>query len=249
MSLTAVVPARYASTRFPGKPLAQLLGKPMVQHVWERCHEAKVFSRVVVATDDERIAQAARSFGAEVALTSTDCVSGTDRVAQVARSDERGDDAAYVNVQGDEPAVHPDALRTLAMLITQPHVVMATLRRPLLAHERTNPNVVKVVVNASDEALYFSRADIPFSRDPSVDVARWAHVGLYAYRRRTLLELSSFPESPLERSEGLEQLRALHQGVRITCGLSTHASVSVDSPADVPLAEAALTKWLKSDRR
>ena len=242
----AVIPSRYAAQRFPGKSLSQLLGKPMVQHVWERCVEAGCFSQVIVATDDQRIADAVIAFGGSVAMTSPSCASGSDRVAEVARSQGTSDDAVYFNVQGDEPAIHPESLATLAKAYegaAPGSIDMGTLIRPLLEEERANPNVVKAVLDDTQHALYFSRADIPFQRDVSAGTTpppRWAHVGVYAYRKSTLLRVASLPPSMLERTESLEQLRALASGVRIACRVTTHSSVSVDRPQDLPGAIAAL---------
>ena len=238
MRPTAVIPARYASTRFPGKPLALLGGKPMVQHVWERCLRSDAFSEVLVATDDERIRDAVERFGGQAVLTSPHCASGTDRVAEVARA--RPDVRTFVNVQGDEPLIHPDALRSIAMALARPEVEMATLVRPLDEDERQNPNVVKVVLARSSFALYFSRADIPFQRGQEGFPPRYAHLGLYGYRRDVLLELARLPPSPLEEAEKLEQLRALECGFRILCLTSLHRSVAVDTPADLVHAEALL---------
>ncbi|MBI3182709.1 MAG: 3-deoxy-manno-octulosonate cytidylyltransferase [Myxococcales bacterium] len=246
----AVIPARYASTRFPGKPLAQLCGKPMIQHVHERCVESGAFSQVLVATDDPRVASAVEAFGGHAQLTSGTCESGTDRVAEVARSMERWlphgrdvplartpDQMVFINVQGDEPAIHPEALRTLAGAFEDPKVEMATLVRPLDEGERANPNVVKAVVGEDGHALYFSRADLPHAREARSPVARWAHVGIYGYRWATLLTVASLPPSPLERIEGLEQLRALEHGVRIACRPTSHRSAAVDVPGDLPAVE------------
>ncbi len=210
----------------------------MVEHVWRRCVEAACFERVVVATDDERIATAARAFGAEVAMTSPSCTSGTDRVAEVARS-SAGE--VFFNVQGDEPAIHPESLAILARAFEDESVQAGTLIRPLGEAERANPNVVKVVLDATQHALYFSRADIPHQRDVGQPPPpRWAHLGIYGYRRQTLLHVSGLAPTALERAESLEQLRALAHGVRIACRVSEHGSVSVDRPEDVPGAEAAL---------
>ena len=237
----AVIPSRYAAQRFPGKPLALLHGKPMVQHVYERCVEAKCFERVVVATDDERIAAVVRGFSGEVAMTSATCASGTDRVAEVARASSAPADAVFVNVQGDEPAIHPESLTILARAFGDASVEMGTLIRPLLEAERSNPNVVKVVLDESGHALYFSRADIPFQRDASgPPPPRWAHLGIYGYRKATLLRIAGLAPTALEKSESLEQLRAMGHGVRIVCCVTKHSSTAVDVPADVPLAEAAL---------
>jgi 3-deoxy-manno-octulosonate cytidylyltransferase (CMP-KDO synthetase) len=242
----AVIPARYAAQRFPGKPLARIAGKPMVQHVYERCGEARCFSRVLVATDDARIADAVRTFGGEVAMTSPACASGTDRVAEVARGLALAPEAVVVNVQGDEPAVHPESLAALARAFEADGVQMATLVRPLHEAERANPNVVKVVRDEAGRALYFSRADVPFQRDAATPAPpRWAHVGLYGYRAHVLERLATLPPTALERAEALEQLRALGHGVAITCAETRHPTQAVDTPADVPLAEAALHVLLR----
>jgi len=237
MKFLAVIPARYAATRFPGKPLVVLLGQPMIQHVYQRCVEAGCFDQTLIATDDERIAAAARAFGAEAVMTSASHLSGTDRLAEVARKIEA---ALYVNVQGDEPAVHPESLRALTALFDSPEVQMATLVRPLEEAERENPSVVKAVLAENGDALYFSRHDLPFSREPGAVMKRWAHLGLYAYRRETLLRLAALSPTALEKSEGLEQLRALGHGIAIRCAVTPHRSQAVDTPNDVPAAEAAL---------
>jgi 3-deoxy-manno-octulosonate cytidylyltransferase (CMP-KDO synthetase) len=249
MSIVAVIPSRYASSRFPGKPLAFLAGKPMVQHVWERCVSSGAFSRVGVATDDARIADVVRGFGGEVWMTSAACATGTDRVAEVARALGAAEADVLVNVQGDEPLIAPEALRALVGAFEDLEVEMATLVRPLAPEELDNPNVVKAVLGVSGDALYFSRAPIPFERDLRPDAAsqpppRWAHLGLYGYRRHTLLRLAALPPSPLEEVEKLEQLRALENGIRIRCRATRWRSVGVDVPADLLRAEEALRKGL-----
>ena len=235
----AVIPSRYGSTRLPAKPLALIAGKPMVQHVHDRCRESGAFSRVIVATDDERIASAVRGFGGEAMMTSQRCKSGTDRVAEVAA--QLPDVRWFVNVQGDEPLIHPEALRSIAGAFEDPSVEMATLVRPLDPEERASPSVVKVVLARSMDALYFSRADIPFEREPGQGYPpRYAHLGLYAYTREALLQLSRLPPSPLEESEKLEQLRALECGLRIRCAVTLHRSLGVDTPDDLKRAESLL---------
>ena len=239
----AVIPSRYAAQRFPGKPLALISGKPMIQHVVERCREAGCFSKVIVATDDERISAAVRAFGGEPMMTSAACASGTDRVAEVAMKLGLSEEAVVINVQGDEPAVHPEALITLAHAFDDATVEMGTLVRALQEEERANPNVVKVVLDETGSALYFSRADIPFQRDAaSKPPQRWAHLGLYGYRARVLSRLASLPPTALEKAESLEQLRALGHGLRIACRVTSHQTQAVDRPEDVPLAEAALAR-------
>ncbi|MGA9523396.1 MAG: 3-deoxy-manno-octulosonate cytidylyltransferase [Myxococcaceae bacterium] len=240
--IVAVIPSRYASSRFPGKPLAVLAGKPMVQHVWERCVASGAFTRVGVATDDARIADVVRGFGGEVWMTSPTCATGTDRVAEVAGG-PAADADVLVNVQGDEPLISPEALRARVGAFEDASVEMATLVRPLAPEEVANPNVVKAVLGLSGDALYFSRAPVPFERDPDPATGptpRWAHLGLYGYRRATLLRLAALPPSPLEGVEKLEQLRALENGIRIRCRVTHWRSVGVDVPADLLRAEEAL---------
>ena len=240
----AVIPARHAATRFPGKPLAALLGRPMVEHVFRRCEEAGCFDEVVVATDDPRILAAVKGFGGRAELTSPDCRSGTDRVAELARSRPGSAEDVFVNVQGDEPAIAPQALKALVEAFAAPAVQMATLVRPLDEAELANRNLVKVVQDEAGRALYFSRLDLPFARDPSAAVQRWAHLGIYGYRRQTLLRLAGLPPTALELSESLEQLRALGNGIQIQCVQTLLRGQAVDVPEDLPFAEAALRKML-----
>ena len=238
MKPLAVIPARWASTRFPGKPLALLAGRPLILHVLEACRASGAFSDVCVATDDERIADTVSDAGGKVARTRADHLSGTDRVAEVAARLPPGVEVV-VNVQGDEPLVHPEALRALADAFGDPSVEMATLVRPLRPDELGNANVVKAVLDLRSDALYFSRADVPFARDGAA-AERWAHQGLYGYRRGTLLRLATLAPTPLERTESLEQLRALEHGIRIRCVQTVHASLGVDTPEDLARAEALL---------
>jgi len=209
----------------------------MVQHVHARAVASGAFAAVVVATDDARIAETVRGFGGHVALTSPACSSGTDRAAEVvARFPEV---EVVVNVQGDEPLVDPAALGALAASFSDPAVQMATLVRPLEEEERGNPNAVKAVEARGGDAPYFSRAEVPFSREGR-PVPRWAHVGLYGYRREVLERLARLPPSPLEQVELLEQLRALEDGIRIRCLPTAFRGVGVDTPADLARAEALL---------
>lgn len=232
----AVIPARMGATRFPGKPLVQLLGKPMVAHVVERALEAGVFAQVIVACDHEEVARAAQAAGAQAVLTGP-ARSGTDRVAMaVAQLPAE----VVLNVQGDEPAVPPENLRRLAtFLLEHPEVPMATLALPGTADDLANPNVVKVVCDQQERALYFSRAGIPYQRTPNASLIR-KHVGLYGFQRDCLLRFASLPEHPLEVCEGLEQLRALAHGIPIHVLPAVGESVAVDTPDDVAKAEAAL---------
>jgi 3-deoxy-manno-octulosonate cytidylyltransferase (CMP-KDO synthetase) len=236
----AVIPARWGSTRFPGKPLAPLAGRPLVQHVVEAAVNSRAFERVVVATDDERIFEAVARFGGNVEWTAATHRSGTDRVAEVAARLTAQAPDVVVNLQGDEPLVELASLRALVHAFRDTEVSMATLVRPLEdAAERLSPHVVKVVLDARGDALYFSRADIPSARDQT-RVPRFAHVGLYGYRRATLIRLAQLPPGTLEQAESLEQLRALEHGIRIRCVRTEEQSIGVDTPADLARAEAAL---------
>lgn len=236
-SILGVVPARYASTRFPGKPLVPLAGKPLLQHVWERACRARRISRLVIATDDERIASAARGFGAEVAMTRADHLSGTDRIAEVAAACQ---ESIIVNIQGDEPFIEPAAIDTaVGCLLDDPECRMATLKKRISdPDELHNPNVVKVVTSAAGSALYFSRFSIPYQRGTPAPVFK--HIGLYVYRRELLLDYSSLPVGPLEEAEKLEQLRALENGIAIRVAESEYDTLGVDTPEDLARAEALL---------
>ena len=229
---TVIIPARYGSTRFRGKPLADLWGKPIIQHVWERAGRARLVDRVIVATDDERIAHAARAFGAEVAMTRPDHPSGTDRVAEVARSLTS---EVIVNVQGDEPLIDPAHIDAAAEpLLADPTIPMGTLCCPIdEIADLANPNVVKVVLDRQGFALYFSRLPIPFVRDEHAKATRYRHLGLYVYRRQFLLALAGLAPTPLEQAERLEQLRVLEHGHRLRVAIVDRASPGVDTPADL----------------
>ncbi|MFB3881866.1 MAG: 3-deoxy-manno-octulosonate cytidylyltransferase [Armatimonadota bacterium] len=231
-----IIPARYGSTRFPGKPLAPLWGKPIIQHVWERATQSRLCHRVIVATDDERIAAAARGFGAEVAMTRPDHPSGTDRVAEVAETLTAD---LIVNVQGDEPLVDPAAIdATVAPLLADPAIPMGTLAAPCEdVADLANPNVVKVVMDRDGFALYFSRLPIPFVRDGHGDTTKYRHIGLYVYRREFLLGLAKLAPTPLEQTEKLEQLRVLEHGHKIRVVVVDKASPGVDTPTDLAQLE------------
>ena len=242
-----VIPARYASTRLPGKPLAILAGKPLVQHVWEKARAARRLGAVVVATEDERIARVVRGFGGEVAMTSATHATGTDRVAEVARDRH---EAIVLNIQGDEPLADPADIDTLVEgLAGDPGAAMATLATPLRDRRAAeDPNVVKVVCDEAGRALYFSRALIPWPRnaappDEAAPAARapWRqHIGLYAFRRQFLMEFASWPPSALERMEGLEQLRALERGHAIRVLPARGRYHGVDTPEDLVRVAGAL---------
>lgn len=235
MKIAIIIPARYASSRLPGKPLLRETGKYLIQHVYEQACRARA-QAVVVATDDDRILRAVQSFGGEVMMTREDHPSGTDRVAEVAR---RLDADIIVNVQGDEPLVEPASLNLLAdLLIRDPFADMATLAVPIPSVEAwRDPGCVKVVCDERGRALYFSRSPIPHVRDGEPDLQRrparfLQHLGLYAYRRNFLFELASLPPHPLEEFEKLEQLRVLAVGRSINVGIVSHAGRGVDTPAD-----------------
>ena len=242
--VVAIVPARYASTRLPGKALALIAGKPMIEHVYRRASGASRVDAVVVATDDQRIADAVTGFGGLAVMTSAAHQTGTDRLAEVAASLSSD---IIVNVQGDEPLIDAGAIDAcVSALLDHPGDVMSTVRRRLEDHEAGNPAVVKVVVDAQDNALYFSRSPIPFRRDASGGIGdhsalpRWAHLGLYGYRRAFLLTLASLAPTPLEQSESLEQLRVLEHGYRIRCVETGSFSVGVDTPEDLARVRALM---------
>lgn len=242
MNTIAVIPARYASSRFPGKPLISIGGKTMIERVWERARQAKLVSKVIVATDDERIASAVRAFGGEVALTRSDHRSGTERVAEVAAI--HGEAEILVNVQGDMPLIDPAAIdAAIEALREDESANMATLAVPISnTAEIMDPNVVKTVLDFDGNALYFSRAPIPWVRDRGgpVHAKHLKHLGLYVFRREALLEFATFPQGDLERIEQLEQLRWLENGNRIRVAEVEQESVEVDTPEDVKKVEKML---------
>jgi 3-deoxy-D-manno-octulosonate cytidylyltransferase len=238
MTIVGVIPARYASVRFPGKPLAPLAGKPMVVRVWEAAKEAGRIDRVLVATDDERIAAAVRDVGGEVVLTSPDAPSGTDRLAEAARKIPAD---VYVNIQGDEPLMSPANIdAAVETLVGDLQREIATIALSIPASEAVDPNVVKVAVAKDGRALYFSRAGIPYPRNGQP--AHRKHLGIYAYRAATLQRLAALPPSPLERLESLEQLRWLEAGYTIWVGEAADDSIGVDTPEDLEKAERYLRK-------
>ncbi len=240
MNITGIIPARWNSTRFPGKPLALIAGKPLLQRVWEQCSKAKKLDRLIIATDDIRIAQVAFDFGAEVAMTRHDHPSGSDRLAEVAKN-LRGTDAV-LNIQGDEPLIDPALIdrlaRALAAKKAPEMVTAATVISDLAALD--NPNVVKVVLAKNGDALYFSRSRIPYQRDLGASPVVYRHQGIYGYQRKFLLQFVRWPQSTLEKVEQLEQLRGLENGARIRVLITEHEAQGVDCPEDVAVVERTL---------
>ncbi|MCG3148157.1 MAG: 8-amino-3,8-dideoxy-manno-octulosonate cytidylyltransferase [Verrucomicrobiae bacterium] len=239
-----VIPARYGAQRFPGKPLALIAGKPLVQRVYEQARQAKRLDDVVVATDDTRILEAVEGFGGNAVLTDPACPSGTDRAAEVARQYPCD---LIVNIQGDEPLMKPGMIDQLvAGMEASPEFEMGTLARPVESTDVwANPNVVKVVFGAKGNALYFSRCPVPFVRDANggfVTGKAHKHIGIYAYRKDFLLTFVTLPQSALEQTEKLEQLRALENGFGIRVWVTPYDSIGVDRPEDVELVEEILRK-------
>lgn len=244
MRIIGIIPARFASTRFPGKPLVPIAGKPLIQHVVEQCRKASSLAEVIVATDDERIASVVSGF-CRVEITRADHHSGTDRVAEVAA---RGDCDAAVNVQGDEPLIDPEIINAVAHALDD--CEMSTAAAPIRESSAlNNPAVVKVVTSSSGHALYFSRTPIPHVRDAPTDPDAAAasfpflrHLGIYGYRRDALLKLVQWPLSMLEQAEKLEQLRALENGMQIAVVRVEDEGIGVDTPEDVARVEAILAR-------
>lgn len=232
VSVVAVIPARYQSSRLPGKALAEIAGKPMIEHVYRRTAAARSVGVVIVATDDRRICDAVEAFGGRAQMTSAAHASGTDRIAEIA-APLRCD--VLVNVQGDEPLIDPSMIDdAIAPFRTDAALQMSTLRRRIEdPSELQNPNVTKVVVDGDGYALYFSRAPIPFTREGCPPAPAWRHIGLYVYRRECLLRLTALPATAMERGEALEQLRALEYGIKIKTIETRHDSIGVDTPEDL----------------
>lgn len=235
--ILGVIPARYASSRFPGKALVPIGSKSMLQHVYERVALARHVTSVIIATDDQRIYEEAQRFGAAVRMTRTDHLSGTDRVAEVASADSAD---LIVNVQGDEPLIDPAAIDSAVLpLLEEPAIPMGTLKKRIEnPGEIKDPNVVKVVTDRFENAIYFSRATIPYQRDQGRDskegpTVHYKHIGLYVYRRNFLLRYPGLPVGPLEKAERLEQLRALENGYKIRVVETEYESIGVDTPEDL----------------
>ena len=243
VQVVCIIPSRYESTRFPGKPLADLCGKPMIQHVYERVLRAKTVSSAAVATDDERIFAAVRAFGGRAVMTSPRHRSGTDRIAEAVETMGLQDDDIVVNIQGDQPLFEPVQVdEVVGPLLADASIPMSTLiYRIVRGEEITHPNAVKTVFDHDHFALYFSRATIPFVRNSGKKADYFKHHGIYAYRRDFLRTFAALPEGVLERLEALEQLRALEHGYRIKVVVTPHDSVEVDTPQELERVRRLLT--------
>jgi 3-deoxy-manno-octulosonate cytidylyltransferase (CMP-KDO synthetase) len=245
MKFIAVIPARYSSSRFPGKPLAVLVGKPVIQRVYEQV--TKVLSEAWVATDDERIYNTVLDFGGKAVMTRQDHKSGTDRIEEAVEKIKTDADV-IVNIQGDEPFIQPSQIETVCKQFDNPSTQIATIGKPFTSMEAVeNPNSPKIVTDVNGFALYFSRSVIPYVR--GVEEKEWLshfpflkHLGIYAYRREVLREITRLPQSPLEKAESLEQLRWLQNGYRIRVGITNVETVGIDSPDDLRRAEEFLKK-------
>ncbi len=244
-----VLPARWGSTRFPGKPLHLIAGKPLIQHVWERCQACSRLDQILIATDDERILRAVESFGGRAVMTSPEHPTGTDRISEAARAVPQA--THIVNIQGDEPLIDPVLIDELAAtMIRDPSLDMATAANALDPADPAvnDPNVVKVVTAIDGRALYFSRSPLPFFRNPVEGLPVLRHKGIYAYRRSFLERFVTWPSSPLENAESLEQLRALENGASIRVLLTTDASPGVDTPEQALEIERLLTAHNEAPR-
>ena len=241
-NILGIIPARYGSTRFPGKPLIDIGGKSMLQRVYEQSLKSSSLKKIIVATDDERIAAHVINFGGEVSLTSQDHQSGTDRCAEVLEN-EKGDFDIIINIQGDEPFIDPAQIDLLAGCFDSEEIHIATLIKKLEREEDIrNPNIVKAIRNYKNEAIYFSRSPIPYRRNPGADITYFKHIGIYGYRAGVLLKITKLPVGNLEKAESLEQLRWLENGYRIGVKETTMESISIDTPDDLQYVE----KYLKN---
>jgi len=232
VSVVAIIPARYGSTRLPGKPLLAETGRPLIQHVVEAVRQADGIDRIVVATDDERIVEAVESFGCQAVMTSQSCRSGTDRLAEAADTLALAAADLVLNIQCDEPEIPADCIAKLIELLRTSEAEMATLASPLPNELAEKPDKVKVVCNSNGRAMYFSRAKIPFNRDGEADVSYLLHLGVYAYRAAFLRRLAAMPPTPAEQAEKLEQLRALEHGFAIAVAVVDYDGAGIDTPED-----------------
>lgn len=231
--IIGVIPARYASTRFPGKPLIDIGGKSMIQRVYEQCKKTSVLSDVIVATDDDRIAEHVLSFGGKVIMTADTHQSGTDRCAEVI-STYKGKCDAVINIQGDEPFIDPKQIELLASAFNEESTQIVTLIKKIKSEEEVrNPNVVKAIANKNNQAIYFSRSPIPYRRNPGVDITYFKHVGIYGYRKQVLAEITQLPVGKLEQAESLEQLRWVENGYSIVLKETDLETIAIDTPDDL----------------
>jgi 3-deoxy-manno-octulosonate cytidylyltransferase (CMP-KDO synthetase) len=244
--IVIVIPARYGATRLPGKPLVPIAGIPMIQRVYERAKLSKLATSVIVATDDDRIMKAVEAFGGQARMTRSEHRTGTERVAEVAAHMAQMEGQVFVNVQGDEPLLNPKVVdAAIQALLEEPAAAVATVATPIkVPADIMDPNVVKTVLDFEDNALYFSRAPIPWLRDAAsrMEVRHLKHLGLYVFQRDALLEYPTLPQGTLEKIEQLEQLRWLENGWKIRVAEVEHDSVSVDVPEDVAKVEKLLQK-------
>lgn len=241
-NILGIIPARYGSTRFPGKPLIDIGGKSMIQRVYEQSLKSSSLKKIIVATDDERIAEHVKNFGGEVSITSSTHQSGTDRCAEVLQN-EKGIYDVVINIQGDEPFIDPKQIDLLADCFEDSKIEIATLIKKLTSEEDIrNPNIVKVVRNFKNEAIYFSRSPIPYRRNPGAEITYFKHIGIYGYRSNVLLEITKLQIGNLEKAESLEQLRWVENGYRIGVKETTMESLSIDTPDDLKHVE----KYLKN---
>lgn len=241
MNIIGVIPARYASTRFPGKPLVDIGGKSMIQRVYEQCKKATVLSDVIVATDDERIASHIRDFGGKVIMTDPSHQSGTDRCAEVISKYSSPCDAV-INIQGDEPFIDPSQIELVANAFVNKTTQIASLIKRLKTEDEIkNPNVVKAIFNAQHEAIYFSRSPIPYRRNPEADITYYKHVGIYGYSREVLGLITRLPLGVLEKAESLEQLRWIENGYTIFLQETTIEAIAIDTPDDLKKVLESMT--------
>lgn len=239
MKIISIIPARYQSSRFPGKPLVTILGKPMIQWVYEKVSSVSEIADVYVATDDERIFNVVTEFGGKAIMTG-ECACGSDRVYQAC---EKIDADIILNIQGDEPSIKTEMIRDLISAFNDSEVEMATLKKEIKPEEDVNnPNMVKVLTNVNDNAMYFSRSAIPYNRDNVEGVKHYKHIGVYGYKKDFLKKFVNMPQSSFEKAESLEQLRALENGYKIRVVETKHQSIGVDLPEHIALVEEELKK-------
>ena len=238
MNILAVIPSRYGSSRFPGKPLARICGKPMIQWVYERVKGVNEIEEVFVATDDERILKVVDTFGGKAVMTG-ECACGTDRVYEASKDLDAN---IVLNIQGDEPLIKPEMIRDLIHAFDDPSVMMATLKKEMISEDVNDPNIVKVITDNNGDAVYFSRSIIPYNRDERKTVRYYKHIGIYGYTKEYLSKFVTLPQSELETTEKLEQLRSLEHGFKIRVVETKYQSIAVDLPEHISLIENEITK-------